>query len=279
VARPSLMAEHFDDVLAVGDLNGDGAEDLVEGAAGDYEQWLADEIRPGHLSWAVGGPGTGPTAARYLGGRPAGALAVGDLTGDGIDDVVSGSVVSRRFKPGDPMPPGRVTTFRGGSGGPELPGTAVTQDAALVPGRELSGDRFGAALALTDLDRDGRQDVLVGVPGKHRDAGRVVVLRGSRGGFAQRGAVVLDQDSGGIPSRPEPGDRFGAALSALDVSGDGRDDLAVGAPWEDGRRGSVTVIRTKGSYYVPSGVEAYSLESLQRPGGGSKRKFGTVLGG
>jgi len=39
------------------------------------------------------------------------------------------------------------------------------------------------------------------------------------------------------------------------------------------------VVRTKGIFYVPSGVAAYSLESLQRAGGGPKRKFGTVLGG
>ena len=279
VARPSLMAEHFGEELAVGDLNGDGAADLVEGAAGDYEQWLADAIRPGHLTWAPGLAGTGPTAARYVGGRPAGALAVGDVTGDGIDDVVSGSVASRRFSPREAMPPGRVTLFRGASGGPEVTGESVTQDAALVPGRETAGDRFGAALELTDLDRDGRQDVLVGAPGKHGGAGRVVVLRGGRGGFASRGAIVLDQGSGGVPGRPESGDRFGAAVSALDLSGDGRDDLAVGAPGEDGRRGSVTVVRTKGIFYVPSGVRAYSLESLQRPGGGPQRGFGSVLGG
>jgi len=279
VARPSLLAEHFGEVLAAGDVNGDGSVDLVEGAAGDYQQWLADPVRPGHLSWAPGVPGTGPTAAQYVGGRPAGALAVGDVTGDGVDDLVTGSVASSRYLPGAPMPAGRVTVFRGGSAGPESPGTSVTQDAALVPGRELAGDRFGAVLELTDLDRDGRQDVLVGVPGKHQNAGRVVVLRGARGGFAKRGAVVLDQASGGIPGSPEIGDRFGAAVTALDFTGDGRDDLAVGAPWENGRKGSVFVVRTKGIFYVPSGVAAYSLESLQRAGGGPKRKFGTVLGG
>jgi hypothetical protein len=201
------------------------------------------------------------------------------VTGDGIDDIVSGSVVSCRYLPGAPMPPGRVTVFRGGSGGPEAPGRSVSQADALVPGRERAGDRFGATLELTDLDRDGRQDVLVGVPGKNQDAGRVVVLRGDRGGFARRGAIVLDQASGGIPGRPEAGDRFGAAVTALDLSGDGRDDLAVGAPGEDGRKGTVTVVRTRGIFYVPSGVDAFSLESLQRPGGGPKREFGAVLGG
>ena len=278
VARPSLLAEHFGEVLAAGDVDGDGAVDLVTGAAGDYEQWDADTIRPGHVAWAPGAAGTGPTAASYVGTRPAGSLAVADVTGDGLDDIVAGAVVSRRYRPGAPMPAGSVTLYRGGASGTPLPGQAVTQDAALVPGRELAGDRFGATLEVTDLDRDGRQDVLVGVPGKHQNAGRVVVLRGAPGGFAQRGAIVLDQASGGIPGSPEIGDRFGAAVTALDFTGDGRDDLAIGAPWEDSRTGSVTVIRTRGIFYVPAGVAAYSLESLERPGGGPKRKFGTVLG-
>jgi hypothetical protein len=278
VARPSLMAERFGEVLAAGDVDGDGDPDLVEGASGRYRQWDADEIRPGHVTWAPGVGVTGPTAASYVGARPAGTLAVGDVTGDGTDDIVAGSVVSRRYAPGEPMPPGAVTVFKGSPGGPATPGVSVTQRDALVPGREVAGDRFGAALELTDLDRDGRQDVLVGVPGKHQNAGQVVVLRGDPGGFARRGAIVLDQASSGIPSSPEKGDRFGAAVTALDFSGDGRDDLAIGAPWENDRKGSVTVIRTKGIFYVPSGVAAYSLESLQRPGGGPKRKFGTVLG-
>jgi hypothetical protein len=268
VARPSLLAEQFGQVLAAGDVDGDGAIDLVEAAAGRYRQYDADRVRPGHVTWAPGAPGTGPTAASYVGSRPAGALAVGDVTGDGTDDVVAGAVVSRRYSPGAPMPPGTVTLHAGSADGPVGSGSSVTQDASLVPGRELAGDRFGADLKLTDLDRDGRQDVLVGVPGKHQNAGRVVVLRGGHGGFARRGAIVLDQASGGIPGSPEIGDRFGAAVTALDLSGDGRDDLAIGAPWENGRKGEVTVIRTKGIFYVPSGVAAYSLESLQRPGAG-----------
>ena len=222
VARPSLMAEHFGEVLAAGDVNGDGDPDLVEGAAGRYRQWDADEIRPGHVTWAPGAKVTGPTAASYVGARPAGALAVGDVTGDGTDDIVAGSVVSRRYAPGAPMPAGTVTLFKGRLDGPVTPGVSVTQRDALVPGRELAGDRFGAELELTDLDRDGRQDVVVGVPGKHQNAGQVVVLRGDPGGFARRGAIVLDQASGGIPGSPETGDRFGAAVTALDFSGDGR---------------------------------------------------------
>ena len=101
------------------------------------------------------------------------------------------------------------------SGGP-----AVAQ--VTVPGPDFNNDGFG--------------DLAVGVPGEDlgtaTDAGAVSVLYGSSGGLASDGQV-LSQDTAGVPGVSEDGDRFGAALVAVEFNGDAFGDLVVGAPGED----------------------------------------------
>jgi hypothetical protein len=68
------------------------------------------------------------------------------------------------------------------------------------------------------------------------DAGAVSVLYGSASGLSDRAEVdnqLWDQDTGSIVDVAETGDRFGAALAAGNINGDGRADLAVGVPDED----------------------------------------------
>ncbi|MFG1679932.1 FG-GAP and VCBS repeat-containing protein [Nonomuraea sp. NPDC049269] len=160
------------------------------------------------------------------------ALAVGDFDGDRCADLAVG--VSEEFA-GERVPGadgnGVVELFHGSSAG-------------LRPGKELapakpSSDRFGASLAAGDLDGDGRDELVVGAPG-HRTGGGVTIywMKG-------RKPYQITQKTPWIRQAANVTDQWGAALATGDFDGDGRDELAVGAPadsvTQDGQ-GSVTVV-------------------------------------
>jgi hypothetical protein len=74
----------------------------------------------------------------------------------------------------------------------------------------------------------------------------VYVVYGSAAGLgeSQTSPLVLHQDVAGVGGVAATGDRFGEALAAADVNGDGWDDLAVGVPGEDilfGNEGALQV--------------------------------------
>lgn len=90
-----------------------------------------------------------------------------------------------------------------------------------------NGALFGAAMASADLDNDGREELLVGAPGK--DAGRVYVYSGQ--GLVAPGPVMPATFIKVLaPMAEVVGARFGAAITTGDFNQDGKIDIAVGAP-------------------------------------------------
>jgi hypothetical protein len=98
----------------------------------------------------------------------------------------------------------------------------------------------------SDVNRDGYDDIVVGSPnediGSKKDAGIVQVIFGTASGARPTGTQLLHQDVTGVASSAETGDQFGGAVATGDVNNDGYDDVAVGAPGEDGSVADVGMI-------------------------------------
>ena len=96
-----------------------------------------------------------------------------------------------------------------------------------------------------DANGDGWPDLAVGVPaedvGAAADAGAVnIFFGGPDGRYDAVGGRRITQEEVGQSS--ERGDRFGAALTLADVTGDRVVDLIVGAPGENAGAGQVVVL-------------------------------------
>jgi hypothetical protein len=133
--------------------------------------------------------------------------AAGDVNGDGVPDITAGAH--------DSADPGTVRVYSGADGSVLLEFSGAS-----------NSDFFGRAVAgAGDLDGDGHDDVLVGVPQDDTagsNAGRAWAYSGADGS-------VLHVWSGDSPD-----DGFGSGVSgAGDFDGDGCLDVMVGAPGGD----------------------------------------------
>jgi hypothetical protein len=232
VGRP-YGTDRFGAALTAADLDDDGDDELAVGAPGLARGGgiavFGEEgrgLRPGPLVTQRTG-WVGQEAAETDGFGT--VLASGDFDGRGGAEIAVGA-------PGDGAKGQGAVTFLD-----PLAGTSghITQASPGIGGEPERLDNFGAALAAGDFDRDGRDELAIGIPGE--DEGRAPTLGYSQGAVQIVDAVSLRQIGRTWKGRGPEGhyDRFGAALAAGDLAGDGTDDLVVGAPGQ----GAAVVLR------------------------------------
>jgi serine/threonine protein kinase len=212
----ALVAGDFDhngyDDLAVGVPGGEGVIRLLFGSANGLTAGGARVIKP------PSGVGAG------FGSR----LAVGDINHDGALDLAEAA----------PGPDGHSTYCVGGTHGPS--------------GCKVLTDHDGpTVIVIGDVTGDGNGDIVQGHPAAGPDApiedgigpgpaGEIRVFKG--GDSPATEPIVITQGTTGVEGSNQALDAFGTSIAIGDLNGDKYDDMVVGAPGEDGKRGRVTII-------------------------------------
>ncbi|KAK7864716.1 hypothetical protein R5R35_013608 [Gryllus longicercus] len=184
------------------------------------------------------------------------------------DDTYLGYSVAVGYFEG---PEGNTTVAVGRPRGDHLQGKVEIYTWDLLQIVDISGDQlggyFGYSLCASDMDGDGKDDLVVGAPlyternneGKY-ETGRIYV-------FYQRGDYERNNSRDGINSRS----RFGLSVASLgDINRDGYGDIAVGAPYDSPEgRGAVYIylgssegIRVKPSQVIHAKDVSQSLSTF-----------------
>jgi hypothetical protein len=131
---------------------------------------------------------------------------------------------------------------------------------------------WGEYMAVADFNLDGFADLAVGSPDAPNGGGISVIYGSPHGLYPAATVLWIDQDTPGVPGTPDAnGDQFGSGLVAADFNGDGRPDLAVGAPAKDvaglESPGEVVVLLTDANGLVTgTGALEFDLDTLGVPG-------------
>lgn len=252
-------------VSSLGDVNGDGRDDMMIGArdaspngagsgsayvvfgsASGFDATLDLDDLDGDNGFRINGAAAGDRVGRSV-------SAGGDINGDGIGDIIVGA-------PGNA---GRTYVVFGKAGGPatlELSALNGNNGFAIVG--ETADDTAGFSISdAGDFNGDGFGDIIIGAPDSDSggsDSGAVYVVAGSANGFGS-GEIqlsALDGDNGFKITGRHEYDALGFAVaSAGDVNNDGFTDLVMGAPYANPHgndSGAVYVLYGRDGNFAPT---------------------------
>jgi len=281
--------------VATGDFNNDGIDDLAVGVPGEA---IGPLVHAGAVAvfygTSVGLSASNDQLWHQNSKRIAGVAEAGDRFGESI---ISGDFNNDNYPdlaigvPGEAIgsiqDAGAVNIIYGRATGlHSRRNQIIHQDVARFNGGAEAADRFGVSLSSGDYNRDGIDDLAIGVPGEAigsiTNAGAVQVVYGNTAGLLGSNDIIFHQNTARIPGGSEREDRFGISLASGDFNADGYDDLVIGVPGE-----AIGKINDAGAVNVLYGATAglsglrskiWHQNSAGIPGVAEKEdRFGTAL--
>lgn len=255
-ANPNSLGTAFGErIRSIGDVNGDGARDILVtnthfdvGALADVGRVWIFSGRTRALLQTIDHPD--PQASSQFGFW---AARLGDVDGDGVADWVTSapSEVVNNVKQG------RVYEFSGRTG-------ALIRRIDHPDAPQLNGDFGGNIIAPGDLNGDGVSDFVATSSGAFGGIGAAYAFNGSTGAVLYR-VQYPDNQAGSAFG-------FGASEDG-DVNGDGVGDYQVGAPrFDEGT--APNVVADVGRSYTINGKTGAVLYTLKDPDVQPNARFG-----
>jgi len=250
--------------IASGDINNDGIDDLIIGAAGaDFgtnaevgETYIifgseADFTADFDLS-SLDGVNGFMISGFDVNENSGGTITSGDINGDGIDDVILKGTGGNGF-----LNRGVVYVIYGSEN--LFSPTVFLSDLNGTNGFVINGidsqDAIGFALGIGDINNDAIDDLLISSISANQqgaiNAGEVYVVFGNEQGFTAELALSdLDGNNGFTLTGIAQDNFIGDDLAAGDINGDGIDDVIIGANQVD-----VNGLIDAGTVYIYFGGE------------------------
>ncbi len=234
-------------VCGVGDMTGDGLDDLVTGAPETTVSGLETGAAYLFDGTSTGSVGAGDATATILGlteSESMGSSCAGleDFDGDSVRDLLVGD------EHYDSVSRGGAYVFSG-----PLTGTLYASDATLTIAGATDDGRAGSAVATADLDGDGSQDLVIAADTEAtygEDSGAVYFLYGPTSG------TISLSDAYAALYGSAASNRFGwQVATGGDADGDGLDDVLT-------KNGASEAIGSQaGTVYLMSGLLTGAAEA------------------